>query len=336
MLYFSHRTASWPLPRLILLIHALILCFPAAVVAKPYKAGEIYTPEARLYGKYVFSMRSAKGSGVISAFFLWKDGSEQEGNLWEEVDIEVFGKDNAETWQSNIITGMDSSRIVDEAIHEHDFSFGDEFHTFTLEWTPDSLTWYVDGAVVRTEDTVSSEQVAELVSPAQLRFNLWASVDPAWVGDWDDAILPVFMHVDWVEYYAWNDTDGGFESQPLWRDDFDDFDSELWAKADWTFADNRADFIPENAYGRLLIQFVQLIELCKLLIGRTPEFRRRQRGVSGIGVGRVFILLPLAETQSTPSIKARICSHGENGVTCHARKKAGYLSRIRRSIPLDT
>jgi beta-glucanase (GH16 family) len=248
MLYFSHRTASWPLPRLILLIHALILCFPAAVVAKPYKAGEIYTPEARLYGKYVFSMRSAKGSGVISAFFLWKDGSEQEGNLWEEVDIEVFGKDNAETWQSNIITGMDSSRIVDEAIHEHDFSFGDEFHTFTLEWTPDSLTWYVDGAVVRTEDTVSSEQVAELVSPAQLRFNLWASVDPAWVGDWDDAILPVFMHVDWVEYYAWNDTDGGFESQPLWRDDFDDFDSELWAKADWTFADNRADFIPENAY----------------------------------------------------------------------------------------
>jgi beta-glucanase (GH16 family) len=245
MLYFSHRTGSWPLARLILLIHALMLCFPVAVVAKPYKAGEIYTPEARLYGKYVFSMRAAKGSGVISAFFLWKNGSEQPGSFWEEVDIEIFGKNNAQSWQSNIITGTATARITYEATHSHDFSFGDDFHIFALEWTPASLTWYVDDMSVRTED---SEQAAALVSPAQLRFNLWASDDPAWVGPWNDAILPVFMHVDWVEYYAWNDADGGFESERLWRDDFDTFDSTRWAKADWTFDDNRADFIPENAY----------------------------------------------------------------------------------------
>lgn len=225
----------------------LLLCCGAAG-AKPYKAGEIYTPQAWTYGKYVFSMRAAKGSGVISAFFLWKDDSEQAEVAWEEVDIEVFGKDNAQVWQSNIITGMDPPRITDEGTHTHDFSFGDDFHTFTLEWTPTSLTWYVDGEVARTEDTASSNQVDDLVSPAQLRFNLWASDEPTWVGPWDDAILPVFMHIDWVEYYAWDNAAGDFETNPEWRDDFDSFDTGRWAKADWTFTGNRADFIPENAY----------------------------------------------------------------------------------------
>jgi beta-glucanase (GH16 family) len=193
-------------------------------------------------------MRAAKGSGVISAFFLWKDGSEQPGNQWEEVDIEVFGKGNAESWQSNIITGTSSARITSEATHPHDFSFGDDFYEFTLEWTPDSVTWLVNDEVIRIADTDNNDQVDELISPAQLRLNLWASEETGWVGPWDDSMLPVYMHIDWMEYYAWDGTAGDFELDPAWRDDFDSFDSGRWAKADWTFTGNRADFIPENAY----------------------------------------------------------------------------------------
>ena len=51
-----------------------------------------FHPAANLYGKYVVRMRAAKASGMISNFFLWKDGSEMSGVFWEEVDVEVFGK----------------------------------------------------------------------------------------------------------------------------------------------------------------------------------------------------------------------------------------------------
>ncbi|HRH79045.1 MAG TPA: family 16 glycosylhydrolase, partial [Cellvibrionaceae bacterium] len=71
------------------------LCLTTGVaetaLAKPYKSAEIFTPAANLYGKYVVRMRAAKASGMISNFFLWKDGSEMSGVFWEEVDVEVFG-----------------------------------------------------------------------------------------------------------------------------------------------------------------------------------------------------------------------------------------------------
>lgn len=154
------------------------IAFPLVAGAKPYKAAEIYTHEATLYGKYVMHMRAAKGSGLISAFFLWKNGSELPEVPWEEVDIEVMGKDNAESWQSNIITGLGSSRATSEQEHLADFSFGDDYHTFTLEWTPNSLTWSVDGEIVRTANTMNNEQVDDLVSPAEMRFNVWPSESP--------------------------------------------------------------------------------------------------------------------------------------------------------------
>jgi beta-glucanase (GH16 family) len=74
------------------LLTAVLLCLPFTLAAKQYKGAEIYTLAAEgPYGKYEMRMRAAKGSGLISAFFLWKDGSEQPGGPWEEVDIEIFG-----------------------------------------------------------------------------------------------------------------------------------------------------------------------------------------------------------------------------------------------------
>lgn len=119
---------------------ALLLCaFAGATevaLAKPYKAAEIFTHDAEMYGKYVIRMRAAKGSGIISNFFLWKDGSELPEVFWEEVDVEVFGKDNAMSWQSNIISGL-GERDTSEETHQHSHSFGDAYNTFTLEWSPD-------------------------------------------------------------------------------------------------------------------------------------------------------------------------------------------------------
>jgi beta-glucanase (GH16 family) len=227
------------------LLIAALLCLPFTVAAKQYKAAEIYTLASYgPYGKYVMRVRAAKGSGLISAFFLWKDGSEIPGNFWEEVDIEIFGKNNVESWQSNIITGLTPAKTMSEEVHDAGSSLGEGYHTFTIEWSPGSVSWSVDGnPPVRT---TNGGQANDLASVSQLRFNLWAAESVSWVGPWDDDILPRYMYVDWVAYYPWSGT--AFEADPEWRDDFDSFDESRWGKANWSFDGNRVDFLPANAY----------------------------------------------------------------------------------------
>src|SRR5688572_17535372 len=211
-----HRLTSY-LARAVLAA-AHIACFPFAAVAKPYKSAEIFTSSSTLYGKYVVRMRTAKGSGVISNFFTWKEGSELSGAFWEEIDVEVFGKNNGTSWQSNIITGT-GTRVTSEQVHNAGSSFGDGYHTFTLEWSPNTVRWLVDGQVMRT---TTGGQASQLTSPAQFRFNIWPPNIASWVGAFSDSILPVYMFVNWVEYYSWNGS--GFSASPSWRDDFNSFD----------------------------------------------------------------------------------------------------------------
>ncbi len=232
------RSISSSLAKVCVCLLAVCGAFVAEVNAKPYKGAELFTSNSTQYGKFVMRMRAAKASGVISNFFLWKDGSELESIFWEEVDVEVFGKDNATSWQSNIITGL-GTKAHSEQIHTQNDSFGDGYYTFTIEWTPNQVRWLVDGKVIRT---TNGGQASDLVSAAQLRINFWPPAIPEWVGNWNDNVLPQHMYVNWVEFYSWSN--GNFKLE--WRDDFDYFDQGRWGLADWTFAENRADFSPKN------------------------------------------------------------------------------------------
>jgi endo-1,3-1,4-beta-glycanase ExoK len=220
-----------------------ILGFLASMVqAKPYKAAEIYSKQTYKYGRYEMRMRVAKGSGVLSTFFTYKNGSEQPGVFWEEIDIEIFGKNNATQWQSNVIIGTNRPTTKTEGLHSTGFSMGDAYHTYVLEWTPGYIAWFVDGTQVRRIN--GGQFVTSLTSPQDLRFNLWAANIAAWVGPWNDSILPVYQFVNYIEYKPWNASTNSFGTG--WRDDFNSFDTNRWNKANWTFSENLADFDPNN------------------------------------------------------------------------------------------
>lgn len=212
------------------------------VHAKTYKGAEIYSSESYLYGRYEIRMRVANASGVLSTFFTYKNGSEVGNTFWEEIDIEVFGKNNATEWQSNIILGSSRPTIQTEQVHTHTSSLADAYHTYVVEWTPDYVAWYLDGVEVRRITGTST--VTSLTNPQSLRFNLWASESVPWVGEWNDSVLPVYQFVNYIDYKAYNTTTKTFERG--WRDDFNSFDSARWGKANWTFDTNRVDFVPEN------------------------------------------------------------------------------------------
>lgn len=225
-----------------LILFAVLMGLSSQLQAKPYKGAEIYSNDSWLYGRYEIRMRVAKGGGILSTFFTYKNQSEVEGNFWEEIDIEVFGKNNANAWQSNIILGSTRPTIQSHEKHEVDGSLGDAYHTYVLEWTPDYVAWFLDGVEVRR--IIGTSTVTSLTSPQSARMNIWASESVEWTGEWDDSVLPVYQFVNYVEYKAYNSTTKTFEAG--WRDDFNTLDTTRWSKANWTFDSNRVDFAPEN------------------------------------------------------------------------------------------
>lgn len=228
------------------LVIASTMLIGGTVSAKPYKGGEIYSQQSYQYGRYEMRMRAAKGSGVLSTFFTYKNGSELQGEFWEEIDIEIFGKNNATQWQSNIIIGTSRPTIKTEAVHNAGVSLADDYHTYVLEWTPSYVAWFVDGVQVRR---VNGGQFVDGVSnPQSIRFNLWAANIPEWVGAWNDSILPVYQFINYLEYKPYIAATNSFGDG--WRDDFNSFDSNRWGRADWTFNENLVDFAPANVVVR--------------------------------------------------------------------------------------
>lgn len=210
---------------------------------KSFNGAEIYSVDTWKYGKIEIRMKMAKGSGILSTFFTYKIGSEIPGTFWEEIDIEVLGKNNAEAVQSNIITN--NPRVTSEEVHKPGFSMGDAYHTYTLEWTPDYVAWYIDSVEIRR--TVGG-QVSDLTNPQSFRMNIWAAQWAEWVGKFDTQALPAYQFVNWVRYSSYTPGKGnnGKDFTKRWTDDFNEFDSSRWGKANWTFEGNLVDFSPDN------------------------------------------------------------------------------------------
>lgn len=225
---------------------SILICLSLLVMvlyAKDYKGAEIYSKSSWKYGKIEMRMMMAKGDGLLSTFFTYKNGSELSGAFWEEIDIEVFGKENAESFQSNIITN--NPKEMSEEIHSPGYSMGDAYHTYTLEWTPNYVAWYIDGVEMRK---TTGGQVADLTNSQSFRMNIWAAEWVDWVGTFSEASLPAYQFVNWISYSAYTpgEGDNGTDFTMDWKDEFDTFNSTRWATANWTFDGNLVDFSPQN------------------------------------------------------------------------------------------
>ena len=74
-------------PYFLLLPFTLTLAAPAGAVT----SAELYRPAAHAFGRFEARIQFAAGDGVISSFFLWKDGSERSSVFWNELDFEKLG-----------------------------------------------------------------------------------------------------------------------------------------------------------------------------------------------------------------------------------------------------
>ncbi|MBW8886886.1 MAG: family 16 glycosylhydrolase [Fibrobacteres bacterium] len=219
-----------------------------AAGAAALDGAEFYSNETVKFGRWEMRMRMAATPGSVSSFFTYYNNSSKGSpEPWREIDIEVIGK-NPNGFQSNLITGNAASRTTSEAFQTSS-DVSKEFHTYTLDWTPDSIVYRMDGQTVR-KNLATDPQVKDLSDmPETYRMNLWASTAADWAGAMDPAKLPVTQTVNWIAYSAYTPGQGpnGSNFTPKWVDDFNSLDTQRWSRGNWTFDGNMADFTPNNA-----------------------------------------------------------------------------------------
>ncbi|GLS92069.1 hypothetical protein GCM10007916_31390 [Psychromonas marina] len=208
----------------------------------PLYGAELYSLDRIHFGKFVLRMKMVSEPGVVSSFFTYDNESWQgEGRPWREIDFETIGS-HPNRLQTNLITGTAAKRTHSEqnAVVEDI----EAFHTYTLEWTPEAITWKVNGKTVRTDLAKTSQQTRDMAdTPQTYRSNIWISEVIDWVGEFDEKQLPKYQVIDWIEYHQYNE-DKTFALK--WRDDFNQFDNKRWGKGDWGFESNIVTFAPDN------------------------------------------------------------------------------------------
>ncbi|GMQ46818.1 family 16 glycosylhydrolase [Vibrio sp. 10N] len=208
---------------------------------KPLYGAEVFSHDKVLFGKFVIRMKMVSKPGVISSFFTYDNESWVGGLPWREIDIESVGK-QSDLLQTNLITGEANNRIHSEQLHT--ITDIDQFHEYTLIWTPEEIRWQVDGVTIHQELATQSLQVQQMRdTPQSYRMNLWVADSIDWAGRFNSGDLPLEQTIDWIEYHSYENG----EFRLMWRDDFNYFDSNRWGKANWSFAENLATFRPENA-----------------------------------------------------------------------------------------
>ena len=214
------------------------------VHSRQYRGAELRTVDSFLYGRFDARFKPAQGDGLVSSFFTYND--DNPNTPWAEIDVEVLGV------YSNVVDFNTITRGQTSHIRQHyvDFNPHLDFHTYSFEWTPEYVAWFIDDIEVYRQ---TGSHVDSLYLSQKIMMNIWNPVYADWVGTWNPDIIPRFSYYDYVSYseYTPGEGDSGTDSNFTfsWKDDFDSFDNNRWEKSDdHTWGGNQSLFIDDNIF----------------------------------------------------------------------------------------
>ncbi|EME46177.1 carbohydrate-binding module family 18 protein/Glycoside hydrolase family 16 protein [Dothistroma septosporum NZE10] len=120
------------------------------------------------YGKISATMTSSQGQGVVTAFILMSD-------VKDEIDFEFVG-DDVQSAQSNYY--FQGITDYHNMVPLNTTDTRQNTHTYTVDWTPDTLIWSIDGQEMRTlkkSDTWNSTDQSYHYpqTPSRVQLSLW-------------------------------------------------------------------------------------------------------------------------------------------------------------------
>ncbi|WJY28075.1 glycoside hydrolase family 16 protein [Sporosarcina trichiuri] len=158
-----------------------------------YTSGAVHTRGnfSFLYGKAEMRAKLPAGQGVFPAFWMMTD---KEETWLPEIDImEMLGHRSDEIWMvSHWLTEENELTSASQTFTGTDFS--KDYHVFSLEWTPESLVWRIDG-----------EERFKVTSPIPhepMYLYLNTAIGGNWPGSPDETTrFPVTFEIDYVHVY---------------------------------------------------------------------------------------------------------------------------------------
>ncbi|KAI9932214.1 hypothetical protein ASPWEDRAFT_478242 [Aspergillus wentii DTO 134E9] len=172
------------------------------------------------YGKVDVKMKAAPGTGIVSSIVL-------ESDDLDEVDWEAVGGDTTQIETNYFGKGDDSS--YDRATWVTVSTPQDTFHTYSIDWKEDVLTWAIDGNTIRTlnyKDAKDGSRYPQ--TPMRVRIGIWAGGDSSnnqgtieWAGGQTDySQAPFTMYIESVDItnynpassYSYSDNSGSSDS----------------------------------------------------------------------------------------------------------------------------
>jgi beta-glucanase (GH16 family) len=152
------------------------------------------------YGRLEARIKAAPGQGTWNAF--WTLGTDIDTVYWPmcgEIDaMEILG--STPNHLLGYLHGPISNGLGRGNTKDFNSALTDDFHTYTIDWLPDQVTWYVDGekygSVSKTDrDWVFNHEFYAILNLA-MGGNLGGTIDPA--------LTSTTMQVDYVRYSTIN------------------------------------------------------------------------------------------------------------------------------------
>lgn len=166
---------------------------------RPYRSGALVSSASHHHGRVEAEIRAARGEGLITGFFLHRARPRQE------IDFEIMGNDPTSVLLNVYFNPGDAGTSAAYGYRGSPcrislgFDASTEFHQYSIEWRPHSITWAVDGRVIHRRGSWDPTPVPHL--PMKLHFNLWAPRSRELAGHLAPDCLPAVAKIRNIRMY---------------------------------------------------------------------------------------------------------------------------------------
>jgi len=221
-------------------------------------AGLSYKDKQLKYGKWEMRMRLAEGGNMVNCFYLI-----QYQPVWHEIDVEIRG--NATHHVETCVHIFDNETWWKApwrySHHPVPGNLAEEYHTYGIEWTPDYISWQLDGYEYRRAESLEdgtmrdrtfstggssienymrdtivaadANYVKEMQHAVmQLDFSLWMGCDSRWCGQWSTANCGKAIFASWFRYFKYQPGQG-VDGSDFVLEFADNFDGPEWDLTHW-------------------------------------------------------------------------------------------------------
>jgi GR25 family glycosyltransferase involved in LPS biosynthesis len=155
---------------------------------RPYRSGAFASVDSFQHGRFEAEIKTARGSGLVTGFFLHRDSPRQE------IDVELPGGDSQSMLVNVYFNPGDEGAAIGFGYRgspcgiDLGFDATSDFHLYAIDWRPGRIAWSVDGRIVHERVGWAPTPLPHL--PMRLHANLWAPRSEELAGRIDEDALP--------------------------------------------------------------------------------------------------------------------------------------------------